>query len=463
MSKLDLHRRNVIVKNAHLNYYTRAVSDKDTEILGAPLDSREFPNFTARVGRLKVTERIIAYEKRRTSGQELIGVVDLELPPVHFETVGFWIEIPDRIKEAIQEGGLHFMGGIHALEHAAIAMFPLFALCDRDDIGGISTPQHEQVCRAAVFIYDGHPGGVGLSRHIFGRVEELLEKTRSLVEGCPCEEGCPSCIHSPKCGSGNKPLDKQACLHILERLLAPERVDLRFEHAVHAGAPTRPPGGARDVQESRPPASSASPVEPRVRPDRNEVPEVTRMHELAEPRRIVVFDLETQRLADEVGGWNNISLMRLSVGVAFTDEDGFLTFTEETVSDLIDLLKSADLVVGFNQMRFDYEVLSAYSAENLRALPNLDILADIRNVLGFRIKLDHLAEFTLGAKKSGDGLDAVRWFREGRMDFLEKYCRDDVKITRDLFRFGLENGYLLYQPKAGPTARIPVDWARFVR
>jgi DEAD/DEAH box helicase domain-containing protein len=352
------------------------------------------------------------------------------------------------------------MGGIHALEHAAIAMFPLFALCDRDDIGGISTPQHEQVCRAAVFIYDGHPGGVGLARHIYGRVEELLEKTRSLVQGCPCEEGCPSCIHSPKCGSGNKPLDKQACLEILGRLLVQE--DLRTGIASSASAVTRPPRVALDVQGSRLAASSASLVEPQAKQEGDELREVTRMGEITEPRRIVVFDLETQKLADEVGGWNNISLMRLSLGVAFTDEHGFLTFTEDTVSDLIDLLKSADLVVGFNQMRFDYEVLSAYSAENLRALPNLDILVEIRNVLGFRIKLDHLAEFTLGTKKSGDGLDAVRWFRDGRTDFLEKYCRDDVKITRDLFRFGLENGYLLYRSKAGPTARIPVDWARYV-
>lgn len=171
-----------------------------------------------------------------------------------------------------------------------------------------------------------------------------------------------------------------------------------------------------------------------------------------------MFDVETQKLAQEVGGWKHISKMRLSLAVAHTDEDGFLTFTEENVSDLIELLKGADLVVGFNHVRFDYEVLSAYTREPLRDLPNLDILLDVKAALGFRLKLDHLAEITLGRKKSGDGLDAVRWFREEKMDLIEQYCRDDVEITRDLYRFGLEKGFLLYRGDRRGISQIPVDW-----
>ncbi len=213
------------MKPAEPGYYTRALADKETEILGAPIRFREFPGFIVREAKLKVTEQITAYEKRRTQGQDLIGVVDLDLPSLHFETVGIWIEIPDTVRKAVEAMELHFMGGIHAMEHAAISMFPLFALCDRDDIGGISTPEHPQVCKAAVFIYDGHPGGVGLAHRAFEVIDELLEKTRLLVEKCPCEDGCPSCIHSPKCGSGNKPLDKQACLIVLELLLNPARIE----------------------------------------------------------------------------------------------------------------------------------------------------------------------------------------------------------------------------------------------
>ncbi|MGO9569204.1 MAG: DEAD/DEAH box helicase [Desulfomonilaceae bacterium] len=513
VTKLDLQRRNVLVKPSNLSYYTRALNEKDTKILGTPIRTREFPGFTVREGRLKVTTHIVGYEKRRSSGQELIGMVDLDLPPLHFETVGIWIEIPDKVKDAIQSAGLHFMGGIHAMEHAAISMFPLFALCDRDDIGGISTPEHEQVCRAAVFIYDGHPGGVGLSHRAFEVIEELLEKTRLLVEKCPCEAGCPSCIHSPKCGSGNKPLDKKACLATLEFLLHPDTAFLTSKAETKLKTPSKParplifPDLQSDMSEQkdllrhrkennvkteRPDMETApglgtlskSPGSKRVAVPRlkrtvkessgsseitlsfEEVPkpatdpEDSRKELLQGPKRVVVFDVETQKLAQEVGGWKNISKMRLSLAVAHTEEDGFITFTENNVSELIKLLKGADLVVGFNHVGFDYEVLSAYSSERLRALPNLDILLHVKASLGFRLKLDHLAEITLGRKKSGHGLDAARWFREGKMDLIEQYCRDDVAITRDLYRFGLEKGFLLYRREGRGVSQIPVDWRR---
>jgi DEAD/DEAH box helicase domain-containing protein len=563
VTKLDLERQNVVVKPGTLDYYTRALSEKDTEILGAPIRAREFPGFTVQEARLKVTERIIAYEKRKTSGQELIGLVDLELPPIHFETVGIWIEIPDSAKDAIQKMGLHFMGGIHAMEHAAISMFPLFALCDRDDIGGISTPQHEQVCRAAVFIYDGHPGGVGLSHRAFDVIEELLQKTKRLVEDCPCEEGCPSCIHSPKCGSGNKPLDKQACLKTLEFLLDPKKAASpkvirrkksepgsiapdkllkgslesrsvpRTKESRHIGVeevpgvsqtatpgkrkspavifpdlnasarrpkdhsntghpPLAPPvkGGdlarAANTSVVQSPSSrdvdvhyGVVPVSPAPLPCGADFPvrgqagksalqRDERQGELSSEsgvssQRVVVFDLETQKLAHEVGGWGNIRKMRLSLGVAHSQEEGFRTFTEDNVSELINMLKSADLVVGFNQMGFDYEVLTAYTRENLRALPNLDILAVVKNTLGFRLALDHLAQFTLGKKKSGDGTMAASWFKEGKMDLLQKYCQDDVAITRDLYEYGRKNGFLLYQQKGGNVAKVSVDWPASVK
>ena len=470
-----------------------------------------------------------AYEKRRTQGQDLIGVVTLDLPPVHFETIGIWLEIPDEIKNAIQKKELNFMGGIHAVEHAAISMFPLFALCDRDDIGGISMTEHPQVCRAAIFIYDGHPGGVGLSHRAFDVIQELLEKTKLLVASCPCETGCPSCIHSPKCGNGNKPLDKQACLLILEWLLNPEKMesaalpqkksektngpakkepkpDLSWEKQavrLESDKHSEPTAVARKKRIFRPlaeePEQAAlnSEAHSLIFPDLSgensrtvtgsrvafepkggreqimpiqldnmaqvqginsqEAPIISTVSGLKN-KKVVFFDLETQKLAQEVGGWRNVRRMQLSIGVAHTEELGFTTFTEETVSDLINLLKNADLVVGFNHVRFDYEVLAAYTDENLRALPNLDILEHIESSLGFRLSLDHLAQFTLGKNKSGAGTDAVKWFREGRMDLLEQYCRDDVAITRDLYLFGLGNGFLRYKRKGGRTDKIPVKW-----
>ncbi len=449
VKKLDLERHNVFVSPCSVSYYTKCVSEKDTKILGAPLRSREFPGFMTREAKLRVTERITGYEKRRTSGQELIGVMDLHLPSLTFDTIGLWIEIPDQVKQSIIKANLHFMGGIHAMEHAAISMFPLFALCERDDIGGISCPEHEQVCRAAVFIYDGHPGGVGLSSRVFDVLEELLKTTLNLVRNCECEIGCPSCIHSPKCGSGNKPLDKQACIKILEYLLHPELLSNSREKL------TKRP------KEKRVKASATQ---------KNNVIEITKeqtfnqIKELEMPlnnstsTEIIFFDLETQKLSNDVGGWNNVAKMGLSIAVTYSDINGFRCFTEEKVDELVSLLKSANMVVGFNHIKFDYEVLTAYTKENLRTGRNLDILLEIQKKIGHRLSLNHLAQFTLGRNKSGSGTDAPAWFRQGRFDLLEKYCRDDVAITRDLYQFGVENGYLLYQRKDGRTLRIPVSW-----
>ncbi|MDD3473393.1 MAG: ribonuclease H-like domain-containing protein, partial [Syntrophaceae bacterium] len=173
--------------------------------------------------------------------------------------------------------------------------------------------------------------------------------------------------------------------------------------------------------------------------------------------KVVIFDLETQMLADEVGGWSNISKMMLSLAVTYSDQDGYQTFTEKNVDALINNLITADMVVGFNHVSFDYVVLSAYTSQNLKSLNNLDILLEAKTRIGFRLSLNHLAEHTLGIKKSGSGLDAARWFKQGKMDLIEKYCRDDVRITKELYEYGRDRGHVLYSNK-GSLTRINVDW-----
>jgi DEAD/DEAH box helicase domain-containing protein len=450
VTSLDLRRRNARVKPERLNYYTRAVSEKDTEILGKPLRRQEYPGFVVQEARLKVTETIVSYEKRRNSGQELLGVVDLDLPPVIFKTIGFWIEVPDVIKRRIEAQNLNFMGGIHAIEHAVISLLPMHVLCDRDDIGGISFTMHDQVCGPAVFIYDGHPGGVGLSKRAFDKILDLIEQTLKLVKVCPCEDGCPSCIHSPKCGSGNKPLDKSACENILKMLLDPSKskAGRRTSHV-----PAKPifPDEAQAVIQTQGALKKNGKSGGQGAPYRKSKGPKTIDH-------YVVFDLETQRLAQEVGGWGNVKALGLSVGVAYSNKEGFLSFFEQQARDLVDLLKSADLVVGFNHVGFDYKVLSAYTDFNFNGLNNLDMLLDIKRILGHRLSLQHLAETTLNEGKAGDGLDAVRWYREGKLDLVENYCREDVRITRDLYMFGLTRGHLLSKNKKGTVISIPVDW-----
>lgn len=431
---MDLTGKNVTARAADVQYFTRTKSNKETEIIHINR-SRPKGQFVVREGNLKVTEVITGYEKRAVPGQELVGKASLELPPQIFETVGLWIEIDDLIRAYVEEKGHHFMGGIHAVEHGVIGMFPLFCLCDRNDIGGIAYAHHPELEKGAVFIYDGYPGGVGLAQHGFDIILALLEKTLDHIASCECENGCPSCIHSPKCGNGNKPLDKEGAIIVLECLLGHIPLSDIAREAAHE--------------------TSVSSV---IRVEDEE--EVEPSPEAETGPRIVFFDLETQKLADEVGGWKNSHLMQLSVGVVFDSrKDRFFAYDEDQVETLLNHLEMADLVVGFNVKRFDYRVLSAYTNSQLKSLPTFDILEDLHRRLGFRIGLDHLARETLNHRKTAHGLQAVEWFRRGEMEKLTEYCRNDVAITKGLFYHGLEKHHLVYRKKReNRRVRILVDW-----
>jgi DEAD/DEAH box helicase domain-containing protein len=300
-------------------------------------------------------------------------------------------------------------------------------LCDRNDIGGISYTFHPQVEKAAVFVYDGYPGGVGLAQRGFEIILELLAKTLDLVRTCPCEQGCPACIYSPRCGSGNKPLDKEAARLILEALT-----------------------GVISLADI-----SLDKVQPHITsPSREEV------SERVDQKRILYFDLETQKSATEVGGWQNMHLMMVSVAVVFDSlEDRFYIYKEDQTDGLFEHLFKADLVVGFNLKRFDYAVLSPYTHQNLRKIPTFDILEDIYNRLGFRLSLEHLVRETLNKGKSADGLQAIEWFKAGEIEKLTEYCKKDVMLTRDLFLEGVEKGYIVYRNKRqNERVRLLVDW-----
>lgn len=173
----------------------------------------------------------------------------------------------------------------------------------------------------------------------------------------------------------------------------------------------------------------------------------------------IFFDLETQRSFQEVGGRENLRLLRMSVAVTFsTAANEFKAYTEKEAATLIADLKAADRVIGFNVLNFDYQVLKAYTVERLSDIPTLDLLEDVYNKLGFRVGLDALANATLGTNKSADGLAAIRWFREGQMDRLIAYCRDDVALTKQLYEFGRDNKFVLFVDRDGRKKRITVNW-----
>ncbi|VAX17148.1 hypothetical protein MNBD_NITROSPINAE03-68, partial [hydrothermal vent metagenome] len=180
----------------------------------------------------------------------------------------------------------------------------------------------------------------------------------------------------------------------------------------------------------------------------------------APERRIVIFDLETKKSAEEVGGWNNVHLMELAVGVVYdSQEKKYIRYWEEDVNRLVEKLLSADLVVGFNHEWFDYGVLKGYTDIDLaRQAKSFDILSDIKKRLGYRLSLNHLAQETLGKQKTADGLVSLKWWKEGKHEQVADYCEMDVAITKELFEFGLEKGRLLYRMKNGESVRLNLDW-----
>ncbi len=214
VQKCDIANAEILVSPFDENYHTRPVSEKHTEILEV-FDQRSCSGYGVSLGKLLVREKVTGYQKRNNRSNKLIATTPLDLPEQYLETVGLWLEIPEITKKEIEDRTLHFMGAIHALEHAMIGMFPLLVLCDRNDIGGISCPAHHQTSGSVIFIYDGYPGGMGLCSEAYFRMEELLMQTARTVMMCRCKYGCPSCVHSPKCGSGNRPIDKTACIALI--------------------------------------------------------------------------------------------------------------------------------------------------------------------------------------------------------------------------------------------------------
>jgi len=422
---LDFERREVTVDGpAQVDWYTRPVVEKETEILEV-LRTRPSGNMLVKLGRLRVTSKVTAYEKRRVFGQDLLGRHPLELPPTRFETEGLWLELAPQIERVVKSEGGHFMGGIHGLEHAALALFPLFALCDRFDASGISIPRHAQVRGPAIFLYDSHPGGIGIARAIFPRLEELIALAGQITRECDCLDGCPSCIHSPRCGAGNRPLDKRAVIRTVDLALGRESLPVR----------------AAELHEPEPDDPSL-------------------LEDAAPPRPApLIFDVETQRSAAEVGGWGNTHLMRLALAVVYDAATGeFETYTEERAEALVERLFRAPAVVGFNSRRFDYGVLRAYTARDLAKLPTFDLLEEIHRKLGYRLSLDHLGTHTLGRGKTGDGLQSLVWWKEGKLDLIEAYCRKDVELVRDLLEFAAREGHVLFQRKTGELVKLPVEW-----
>jgi DEAD/DEAH box helicase domain-containing protein len=215
--ELDLTTLHAVVEPFKGDWYTQAKKDTMTRIVEARrLEARL--GLELHFGEIEVTEQVVAYERKTMSSQERIELVQLELPPTTFATEAIWF-MPDAWHLAGLDEMPKLLGTLHAAEHALISLLPLWAMCDRWDIGGLSTNIHPETGLPTVFIYDGHPGGVGITERGFEQFEGWVGDTAALLRGCPCSSGCPSCVQSPKCGNLNDMLDKDGALTFLTRLV----------------------------------------------------------------------------------------------------------------------------------------------------------------------------------------------------------------------------------------------------
>jgi DEAD/DEAH box helicase domain-containing protein len=217
VQKLDLISAEAYVTPVSVQYHTEVREVSEVRVVRS-LRHRLFPSGAAYLGRLRVRSQVVGFRRVESGGGAAVEEEPLEFPPTEYETVGMWWDIPPELPGELAADGLDYLGAIHAAEHAAIGMLPLFAMCDRWDIGGLSTPRNSDTDQAQIFIYDGYPGGIGLAERGFDLLPQLWRATLEAITRCPCQEGCPSCVQSPKCGSFNTPLDKRGAARVIERL-----------------------------------------------------------------------------------------------------------------------------------------------------------------------------------------------------------------------------------------------------
>jgi DEAD/DEAH box helicase domain-containing protein len=225
VTKLDHDKKEIHVEIARDGYYTKSLVSSDIVIRDVVNTKTlsTYPDVKVGFGDVDVTQQVIGYKKIQQRSDADLGQYSLTMPEFSLETEALWLELPGNLYELTEMHERDFAGGIHAIEHAMIAMYPLHLLADRNDVGGVSTPEHDDLKgKSGIFIYDGHPGGVGYAESGYEKIVEMLEVTLRSISTCSCVEGCPSCIQSPKCGNNNNPLDKDAAKIILHRILGKE-------------------------------------------------------------------------------------------------------------------------------------------------------------------------------------------------------------------------------------------------
>jgi len=217
VEQLNLSSGIISVSKKPVDFHTEPIKTVDLRVI-QELETQQKGALTVSFGAVEVVEQYVGYKTLRYD--QVVGTESLDLPPLRFTTTALWLTVPEAAVERVVAKQLDIAGGIHGAEHALIAVMPLHVMCDRWDIGGVSTACHPDTARPTIFIYDGFEGGIGLAEKAVELIADIVTMTRELVRGCSCDVGCPACIYSPKCGNDNKPLDKEAAIVLLDELVA---------------------------------------------------------------------------------------------------------------------------------------------------------------------------------------------------------------------------------------------------
>jgi DEAD/DEAH box helicase domain-containing protein len=216
VEELDLKNLKAKVKKEEVDYFTESIDIDEVKTIEEE-ERKIFRDFSLFLGKVEVQDKYIGYKIKKY--EQVVNFVQLNLPLIIFQTMGLWFGLPVHLRNECEFRGLDFAGGMHAVEHAMISISPLLAMCDRRDLGGVSYPFYPETGKALIFIYDAYEGGIGISEKLFETFKALVQMTHNLIKDCECEEGCPACILSSKCGNNNRPMDKEAALYILENML----------------------------------------------------------------------------------------------------------------------------------------------------------------------------------------------------------------------------------------------------
>lgn len=219
VERLDVEARTAWAQPATVEYYTTPRSNSEVRI-ERQFESRQIGQTVCALGEVTVKHQVVGYRQQRLLSEAVLKVVELDLPPREFRTEALWFVVPEALQIAGVREGIDLVGSIHALEHALVSLAPLHGMCDLGDLNGASHPNHPDLALPAVFIYDDNPGGAGLADRCYAEAERLFQQALENIAACPCLDGCPSCIHSPRCGSNNQPLDKAGALWLLRGLMS---------------------------------------------------------------------------------------------------------------------------------------------------------------------------------------------------------------------------------------------------